>query len=58
MEGPTEPVMDYYHALMSDKEALTIRQNVLESGQVQNNFRHRRSDTGNDPTDSFGRQKH
>lgn len=27
--------MDYYHALMSDKEALTIRQNVLESGQVQ-----------------------
>jgi lipopolysaccharide transport system ATP-binding protein len=35
MEGPTEPVMDYYHALMSDKEALTIRQRVLENGQVQ-----------------------
>ncbi len=35
MEGPTEPVMDYYHALMSDKEAVTIRQQVLKDGQVQ-----------------------
>lgn len=35
MQGPTEPVMDYYHALMADKEALSIRQRVLASGQVQ-----------------------
>lgn len=35
MQGPSEPVLDYYHALMADKEAVSIRQQVLENGQVQ-----------------------
>ncbi|MCU1719251.1 ABC transporter ATP-binding protein [Pseudomonas sp. 5P_3.1_Bac2] len=34
-EGKPEVVLDYYHALMADRDALTIRQEKLASGHVQ-----------------------
>jgi lipopolysaccharide transport system ATP-binding protein len=35
LEGKPEVVMDYYNALIADKENQTVRQEALESGQVQ-----------------------
>jgi lipopolysaccharide transport system ATP-binding protein len=35
LEGKPEVVMDYYNALIADKENQTVRQEALESGKVQ-----------------------
>lgn len=35
MQGSPEAVLDYYHALMADREGNSIRQEVLETGHVQ-----------------------
>jgi lipopolysaccharide transport system ATP-binding protein len=35
LEGKPEVVMDYYNALIADKETQTVRQEALESGKVQ-----------------------
>ncbi len=35
MEGSPEAVLDYYNALMADREGQSIRQQVLETGHVQ-----------------------
>lgn len=35
MEGPPEAVMDYYNALLADRQNQEVRQQVLESGKVQ-----------------------
>jgi lipopolysaccharide transport system ATP-binding protein len=35
MEGAPDVVLDYYNALMADRNAQTIRQQVLETGHVQ-----------------------
>ncbi|MCG8669311.1 MAG: ABC transporter ATP-binding protein [Pseudomonadales bacterium] len=35
MEGEPEKVMDYYNALMSERESMVIKQIQLDSGQVQ-----------------------
>ena len=35
MEGTPEAVLDYYNALMADRDGQSIRQHVLDSGHVQ-----------------------
>lgn len=35
LEGKPDTVLDYYHALMADREGKTIRQEMLGSGHVQ-----------------------
>ena len=35
LEGEPEAVMDYYNALLADRESGTVRQTVTESGKVQ-----------------------
>ena len=35
MEGQPEAVMDYYNAMLADRENLTVRQNITSKGKVQ-----------------------
>lgn len=35
LQGKPDTVLDYYHALMADREGKTIRQEMLDSGHVQ-----------------------
>lgn len=35
MEGPPEEVMDFYNAMLADKEALNIRQSASHDGRIQ-----------------------